>query len=207
MRAAVMAVGLGAEAVAWWFVGVRRANVWAVMTPVLGAMGVAAILVEPPAWSPDAAPAVAAATGLASGVVLYVGTRAFVATVRPWEAFGRHSLAMYQRQGGLSLAAAALVSVLVVVPGEELFWRGLFRGELAGAIDGRLLPAVLAWAAYVVANLPSANLAIVAGALVGGAAWTALGTWSGGVLAPLACHAVWTALMIALPAVRRPEAA
>jgi membrane protease YdiL (CAAX protease family) len=145
MRAAVMAVGLGAEAVAWWFVGVRRANVWAVMTPVLGAMGVAAILVEPPAWSPDAAPAVAAATGLASGVVLYVGTRAFVATVRPWEAFGRHSLAMYQRQGGLSLAAAALVSVLVVVPGEELFWRGLFRGELAGAIDGRLLPAGRTW--------------------------------------------------------------
>jgi membrane protease YdiL (CAAX protease family) len=205
MGAAVVMVGLGAEAVAWWFVGFRRANVWATMTPVLGAMGLAAVLVEPPAWSPDVAPALAAASGLGAGVVLYLATRAFVAVVRPWETFARHSIGMYLRQGGLSLSAALLVSVVLVVPGEELFWRGLVRSEVAGAIDGRLVPALLAWAMYLAANLPSANLAIVAGAVVGGAAWTALGTWSGGVLAPLLCHGAWTALMIALPVVRPAE--
>ena len=52
------------------------------------------------------------------------------------------------------------------------------------------------------ANLPSANLAIVAGAVVGGGLWGALGWWSGGVLAPLASHAAWTALMIGFPVVR-----
>jgi membrane protease YdiL (CAAX protease family) len=204
MEAAVMVVGLGAEAVAWWFVGFRRANVWATMTPVLGAMGLAALLVEPPAWSPEVVPSVSAAVGLGGGVVLYLATRAFVAVVRPWEAFARHSVGMYVRQGGLSLAAAVLVSVVLVVPGEELFWRGLVRPELAETVDGRLVPAVLAWAAYVAANLPSANLAIVAGAVVGGAAWTVLGTWSGGVLAPLVCHGAWTACMIAFPVVRPP---
>lgn len=203
-----MVVGFGAEAVAWWFVGIRRANVWFAMTPVLGAMGVAALLAEPPAWSPDVATGVAAAAGVGGGVALYLGTRAFVAVVRPWEAFGRHALGMYLRQGGLSVPAALLLSVFIVVPGEELFWRGLVRAELAEVVDGSVVPAMLAWAAYVAANLPSANLAIVAGAVVGGAAWTALGSWTGGVLAPLACHAVWTALMIALPVVpRAPEAA
>jgi membrane protease YdiL (CAAX protease family) len=167
-------------------------------------MGLAAVIVEPPAWAPDVAPAAAAAAGVGGGVALYLATRAFVAVVRPWEAFARHSLGMYQRQGGLSLTAAVLVSVVFVVPGEELFWRGLVRSELASAIDGRLVPAALAWVAYVAANLPSANLAIVAGAVVGGAAWTALGAWSGGVLAPLLCHGAWTALMIALPVVRPP---
>ena len=56
--------------------------------------------------------------------------------------------------------------------------------------------AVVAWAGYVVANLPSRSLPIVAGAVVGGALWAALAWWSGGVLAPLASHILWTGLML-----------
>jgi membrane protease YdiL (CAAX protease family) len=51
----------------------------------------------------------------------------------------------------------------------------------------------------VVANVPSRSLPIVAGALVGGAVWGALAWWSGGVLAPLASHILWTGLMLARP--------
>lgn len=200
-----MVLGLGAEGIAWWFVGFRRANVWVAMTPVLGAMGLAALIAGSPAWSPDVSPGVSAGAGVGGGVALYLGTRAFVRVVRPWEAFGRHSVGIYLRRGRLSAPAALLLSVLLVVPGEELFWRGLFQVELVGAMDGRTAAAILAWVAYVAANLPSANLAIVAGAVVGGAAWTALGAWTGGALAPLACHAVWTALMISLPVVRPEE--
>lgn len=69
------------------------------------------------------------------------------------------------------------------------------------------MPPVLAWAAVVVANLPSGNLAIAAGAVVGGGAWVALAWWSGGILAPLACHVVWTCLMIVTPVIREPERA
>jgi hypothetical protein len=53
----------------------------------------------------------------------------------------------------------------------------------------------------VVVNLPSRNLAIAAGAIVGGAAWGALAWWSAGVLASIVCHATWTALMLARPPV------
>ena len=61
------------------------------------------------------------------------------------------------------------------------------------------LKGFLAWLAYLAANVPSANLAIIAGAVVGGAVWGALAFWTGGVVACLACHAVWTELMIAMP--------
>jgi membrane protease YdiL (CAAX protease family) len=52
---------------------------------------------------------------------------------------------------------------------------------------------------YVVANLPSRLLPIIAAAVVGGALWTALAWWTGGVLAPIASHMLWTGLMLGFP--------
>lgn len=197
-----MVVGLAAEATAWWLIAFRRLDVWRTMTPVLAGMGFLALVAGPPAMSPEVPPAVGVGAGALAGILLYLATRAFVAIVGGWRAFQRQSSSMYLRRGSLPLAAVLALSVALMVPGEELFWRGLFQVEVADALDGRAaIAAVVSWAAFVLANLPSGNLAIVAGAAVGGAAWTALGWWSGGALAPLACHAAWTALMLALPVV------
>lgn len=201
-----MVGGLAAEAVAWGVLASARRNVWVVMTPLLVGLGVLAVVVGPPPASPEVSPVVATLVGLLAGVALYLATRAFVVVVRGWQAFQRQSSSMYERQGSLPLAAALLLSAALMVPGEELFWRGLFQPELAEALGGRTaLAAAIAWAAFVLANLPSANLAIVAGAAVGGAVWTGLGWWAGGFLSPLASHAVWTVLMLSFPAVRVPE--
>ena len=200
----VAVAGLLAEMGAWWLVA-RGRNIWTTMPPVLGSMGLAALLVGPPAWSPEVSAGASATLGLAAGVALYVATREAFLVIGRWEPFRRQSLEMYRKQGGLSLGVALLLSIAVSVPGEELFWRGLFQGELTEALDGGGLAPVLAWLAFVLANLPSANLAIAAGAAVGGAVWVALAWWSGGVLAPLACHIVWTGLMIAAPVIREPE--
>lgn len=201
-----MLVGLAGEGVAWWLVTFRGWDVWRLMTPVLAVMGLAALAVGPPSLSPEVEPLLGAGVGLLAGVALYAATRAVVAIVRRWEAFRRQSAAMYGRRGSLPLAAVLVLSVGLMVPGEELFWRGLFQFELAEGLGAG--PAALAsWGAFVLANLPSANLAIVAGAAVGGAVWTLLGWWSGGALAPLACHAAWTLLMLSLPVVRVPTEA
>ncbi len=198
--------GLALEGAAWWVVAFRRGDVWRATVPALVAIGLAALVAGPPAWSPAVHPAVAVGGGAAAGVALYLATRAFVAVVAPWESFHRHSLAMYLRQGERSLAHALVLSVVLSVPGEEMFWRGFFQRQLLDAFGGRAaLAALVTWAAFVAANLPSANLAIVAGAVVGGAAWTGLGWWCGGALAPLASHAVWTALMLSFPVVRGAE--
>lgn len=202
-----MVLGLAAEAYAWWLISFRGRSVWAVMTPVLAGLGGAALLAGPPAWSPRVDAAAAVLLALGTGALLYLATRTFVTLVRRWGAFREQSIGMYLRRGRLSLPGILLLSVVLMVPGEELFWRGVFQVEAASVVGGRTLGAVVTWGAFVVANLPSGNLAILAGGVVGGAVWTALGWWSGGALAPLVCHGVWTSLMLAFPVVRRAEAA
>jgi membrane protease YdiL (CAAX protease family) len=204
MEAAVMVAGLLAEMVAWSLVA-RGRNIWTTMPPVLGVMGLTALLLGPPAWSPDVSAGASLVLGLAAGLALYVATREAFQIIGRWELFRRQSLEMYRKQGGLSLGVALLLSIAISVPGEELFWRGLFQGELTQALDGSGWAPVLAWLAFVLANLPSANLAIAAGAVVGGGVWVALAWWSGGVLAPLACHVLWTGLMVAVPVVRETD--
>jgi membrane protease YdiL (CAAX protease family) len=98
----------------------------------------------------------------------------------------------------LPLPLALVLAALVVAPGEELFWRGLFQGRLAEG-TGWLMASVLTWLVYVAANAASQSLPILFGALVSGAVWGALAFWTRGVLASVACHMVWTSLMLLLP--------
>ena len=77
----------------------------------------------------------------------------------------------YSEAAEVSLARSLLLSLVIMVPSEELFWRGLFQGRLAVAMAAGVA-AVVAWFGYVVANLSSRSLPIVAGAVVGGALWT-----------------------------------
>lgn len=205
MVGAVMLAGVVAEAAAWWVVSARRGNVWTVVTPVLVAMALAAAIVGSPLASEGVGLAIASIAGAAAGAALYLGTRLFSTVVRGWEGFGRQARAIYERRIPLTLVQAIVLSAAVAAPAEEVFWRGFLQVEVARAFDGRtLVAAVVAWGLFVLANLASANLAIVLGAMVGGAVWSVLGAWSGGFAAPLACHAVWTALMLSFPVVAEP---
>ncbi|HET9722488.1 MAG TPA: CPBP family glutamic-type intramembrane protease [Actinomycetota bacterium] len=205
MNLALMLLGLVAEGAAWWWISSRGASVWSTMTPVLVAMGLAALLTGRPEVAEDVSALAAAGVGLASAVALYLATRAFVAIVAPrWDAFREQSVAMYGRRGPRPIGAVLALSALLLVPGEELFWRGLFLAELEARLDAVGLAAGLAWAGFVVANAPSRNLAILGGAVVGGAAWVALAVWSGGVLAGLVCHVGWIGLMLARPPLEAP---
>lgn len=199
-----MGAGFLAEAGAWALVA-RGRNIWTTLVPMIAVMGLAAVMARTPVWSREVDAWTAAAVGLAVGVALYLATRVAVRVLSRSPTFLRHSVAMYEMQGGLSLGATLGLSLAVSALGEELFWRGLFQPELASAVDDRAIAAVLTWAALVLANVPSANLAVVAGAVVGGALWAGLAWWSGGILASLLCHAVWTGAMIAVPVVDRQE--
>lgn len=206
MKAALAVAGIALEGFAWWRVS-RGASVWVWITPVLVVLGGLALIAGPPPLSPEVEAPVAIAVGVGAGVALYGATRVFFLLVADhWAALRQQSEATYGRQGSLSLGLAFVLSVMVTVPGEELFWREFVQLELVGALDGAtLLAAVLAWAAFVAANAFSRNLAIVAGAIVGGAVWCGLCWWTGGVGASLACHVVWTALMLLIPVVRVPD--
>jgi len=61
----------------------------------------------------------------------------FVAAVRPWRTFQRHWVELYAGRAGLPLVAAIDLAAGVMVPGEELFWRGLFQAKMSVVLDGR----------------------------------------------------------------------
>jgi len=198
VRAAVIVVGIVAQTVAWWAISSGRATVWRLMPFVLGAMGLVALLVMP---APEGTTGLgeAVVVGLASGLALFVATRVFVAIASHWGPFARHVEAAYREAADEPIRAALVLSLLVSVPAEEIFYRGLVQRTLGETAPGAGGAAVAALFAYAVANLPSRSLPIVAGAVVGGAVWGALAWWSGGLAAPLASHILWTGLMLVLP--------
>ena len=65
---------------------------------------------------------------------------------------------------------ALALSLLIMVPAEELFWRGLFQARLDQSLPA-LAAGAWTWLAYVGVNLSSGSLPIIAGAVVGGALW------------------------------------
>jgi membrane protease YdiL (CAAX protease family) len=195
---AVAVAGFVAEAGAWWAVRARGASLWRVMPAVLLTMGVVAVLVRQPVSSTGPTESLALAVGTASGSALYLATRAFVAIATRWEPFRRATADIYAEAAPIPIALALALSVVVMVPSEELFWRGLVQSRLDDLV-GSAAAAVLTWLAYVSVNLPSRSVPIVLGAAVGGAVWAALAWWSGGMLASLSSHILWTGLMLALP--------
>ncbi len=195
---ALMVAGALATGVGWYLVARRGASIWAVFGGLNALLAAAALLTRRVPLSPETAPLVSAAGGLAAGVALYAGTVAFVAIVRRWPSFARDVTDLYGRGTGLTLPVALGLAAGLAAPGEELFWRGLFQQHLAQSW-GRAPAAAATWAAYVAANALGLNLPIAAAAVVGGATWVALAAWTGGVLASLICHVVWTGLMVAVP--------
>jgi hypothetical protein len=198
MIPAILALGAIAVAAGWRLVATKRASIWLVAAVSNGALGAIALATGRVELSPLVQPSKAAIIGALAGVAMYFATVIFVLFVRRWPRFSGDVTALYGEGGGLPLAASLAMACLIAAPGEELFWRGLFQGYLSQT-GGRVSAALFAWAGYILANAASASLPIVAGAVVGGAVWGAFALWTGGVLASLLCHAIWTGLMIVLP--------
>ena len=198
MRAALIVVGIIAQMVAWWRISSGRVSVWQLMPFVLGAMGIAALLLMPPPQRTTGVGA-ALAVGIGAGFVLFLGTRVFVALASLWGPFAHHVEEAYREAAEEPVRAALVLSLLISVPAEEIFYRGLLQRTLWGTPLGAGGAAFAVLVLYVLGNVPSRSLPIVAGAVVGGAVWGALAWWSGGLAAPLASHILWTGLMLLLP--------
>src|SRR5581483_5248757 len=149
MVAAVLVLGLVAEAGAWWTVSTRDRSVWTTIIPVAGAMGFAALVLGPPALSGESSVVGAAGLGAGAGVVLYLAARGFVSVVGGWTRFRRDAARVYGRRGRVPLALATALSAGVSAAGEELFWRGLFRTHVAGGSQAPVASALVTWAAFV----------------------------------------------------------
>ena len=196
-----MVAGVLAEIVGWWLVSHAGAHVWRLMPVVLGTMGLAAVLARPPVAAVDE-------VTVADGAGRRPGQPAWRSSWAPgsssglaahWEPFRRDVVEKYAEAAEVSLARS-----LRPVAGRSWSRRrscsggGCSRAGSQCSMAGGAA-AVAAWVGYVGANLASRYLPIVAGAWSAGALWAGLAWWSGGVLASLASHILWTGLMLALP--------
>ncbi|WP_244238108.1 CPBP family intramembrane glutamic endopeptidase [Corallococcus terminator] len=139
-----------------------------------------------------------AAWSVAQAVVLYVGARAFL-----WAFCGGFTDALCEplqavyATFGTGSWSTALALVLVLVPAEELFWRGRVQGALRprlgrwGAVAGS---AVLSSLVLLVFGEPLLALAALPTSL----AWGALAEWRGTPVASWLSHALWDVLIVVL---------
>lgn len=132
------------------------------------------------------------ALGGGAGVVAFVGFLAVFAVVRHVDALEGPVGALLDTADE-SGRGAVLALALVNAVAEELF----FRGTLVDAVRGSMRR-VAGVVPYVVATIPSANLALVLAAAVMGAVLTELRISTRSVTAPLACHVAWSLLMLTL---------
>ena len=197
MRLALIGAGFVLEVVAWRAVAAGRASVWRSMVAVFAVHGIVAAVVMPPIASGQEPLATALSVGVLSGLALWAATLAFVAVAIGWEPFRRAVAERYVRAAEVSLPAAVAISLLIAVPGEELFWRNLVQRR--SGMSSEVVGAAAAWLGYVAANVASGSLPFIAGAAVGGAVWGGLAWWTGGIAAGLVSHGIWTALMLARP--------
>jgi uncharacterized protein len=192
----LLVVGVVVQAIAWRLVALRRVPFWPVVAGTWTVLGAAALLAGDPRCCDDRGPTEVILVGIVAGIALYGATRLVVSFASRWPAIAEQVEETYGRSAEAAPAVVWLVSLAIVVPGEELFWRGVATPWLVDA-TATVTGAILAWLVAAGVAVLWGSLPFVAAAVVGGALWTVLAVWSGGVLAPLASHAVWTACMIA----------
>jgi membrane protease YdiL (CAAX protease family) len=198
MREAVLVVGALVQVVAWRLVLRGRFPFWPATATTFAAIGIGAVLAGNPGCCREADVALASVVGVASGLLFYGATRVVVDLATRHPVLHGAVADLYRRSRETAFVTALALTLVIAVPGEELFWRGFVLPELSDA-TGPVTGAILTWAAAVGVNAAWASTPLLVGAVVGGALWTALAVWSGGVVAPVTSHLVWTGLMLVWP--------
>jgi membrane protease YdiL (CAAX protease family) len=201
--AIALAVGGPVAVAAGWLVVRRGASLWLVNGTLIPVLGILALATGEIDFTRGRNVAASVLIGVSAGVALYLATRAFMAVASRWAPLSRHAAALYENRGAMALWAEVAIAALLVAIGEELLWRGVVLEFLEPRFSPWVLGVVLTWLAYVVANAFSGSIPVVLGAVVGGAAWTALAVTGFGVAASIGCHTIWTGLMVVFPPLRR----
>mgnify|MGYP002336292907 CR=1 FL=1 len=135
-------------------------------------------------------PVAAATVGLLLGAATFVGFLGLYLVVREWPLVGAGIDSI------LATARAGPMPVIVTIAiwngiGEEVF----FRGTVYSAFEDRA-PARRSTLVYASVTALTLNPALTAASVVMGAMFAGLRRWSGGIVAPVVAHALWSALMV-----------
>jgi len=136
--------------------------------------------------------------GLLSALVLYGvfwAGNAVSPSVLP--SAGKEIEAVYSFRQDASIIRIGLLIVLIIGPGEELFWRGFLQRRWQNSL-GRSAGWLSAAAFYAFVHAGSGNFMLILSALVCGLYWGALYSWSRSVLLVAVSHTLWDLLIFVL---------
>ncbi len=106
---------------------------------------------------------------------------------------------VYHFKGDASFYRIGLLMLLVIGPGEELFWRGFLQRHYASRI-GKMNGYIAATALYTAVHLLSGNLMLVVAALVAGLFWGWMYMKYNSMVMNIISHTVWDlAVFILIP--------
>ena len=192
-------------ALVWWLVFRRSAaGFWLSMALATGVLGLLALALRTPgAWAWAVRPS-GLALGVAGAVVLYAvflgGERALRAVAPAVAASGS---TVYGWTGALPRPVLAGLLLLVIAPGEELYWRGLVQWELQHVL-APWIAVLAATALYTAVHLTTRNPALILAALVCGLFWGAMYAATGSLPAVIVSHCLWDCLALLWLPLRRP---
>ncbi|MCU4187421.1 CPBP family intramembrane metalloprotease [Acidiferrimicrobium sp. IK] len=180
-------VAFGAWAVMF---AVQRRGFWTRAACAAATIAVYAVAVDPGAighqfarhhWYADLL--VGAGAGVGLYAVFWVGEQVLVLIL---PALAAEVGDLYSLKGQAHPALMPVV-LAVAASGEELFFRG-FLWHRAGVVAALLV--------YGAVHIPARKVILVVAALLGGAAWGALFSWTGGLVAPVASHLLWIFMIV-----------
>lgn len=141
--------------------------------------------------------------GVLSAAVLYLVFYTGNILLRSLFAFaGPEISAVYRLGSGQPLVKITALLVLVIGPGEELFWRGFIQEgymEQWGRTPGVFAAVVL----YTLVHAGSGNTVLILAACIGGVFWGWLYSWKRSIIINMTSHVAWdVAVFILFPFTR-----
>ncbi|MDR4886899.1 type II CAAX endopeptidase family protein [Fredinandcohnia sp. QZ13] len=91
-----------------------------------------------------------------------------------------------------------MVLFLIIIPGEELFWRGFIQKKVEDHFENKLLVIVISSLLYMSANLYTFNPLFLLATFAGGVVWGTLYMWNRNILLTILSHLVFNLFFLVL---------
>ncbi|HEA68629.1 MAG TPA: CPBP family intramembrane metalloprotease [Desulfobacterales bacterium] len=140
--------------------------------------------------------------GILSALFLYIVFYAGNIVSRQIFSFAKSGIEnVYAFKSGVSPFRIAVLMVLLIGPGEELFWRGFLQRRLQME-QGRWRGFIIATSIYTLVHLASGNAMLILAAGLCGLFWGFLYVQKGSILLNIVSHTVWdVAIFLLFPVI------
>jgi len=134
--------------------------------------------------------------GIVSGIGLYITFALFnmLVDITNIESLSKAIKSLYKTYSPSELWQL-LVLFIIIIPGEEIFWRGYIQHKLSLKISSKWV-IVISAILYSLPMLYAQNTALVLAGIVGGIVWAALYEWKKSLSLVIASHVVFDLLLL-----------